>query len=102
MGVLLMLMTIGGVVVAAILFVAALYTGKRWLAKFALGGLVVWVVFYAAMLFGFSYLSKEQILGINQPKEFCGFYLDCHLHVSVTNVRTANRIGSLQANGTFY
>lgn len=102
MGVLLMLMTIGGLVVAALLLVASLVTKKVWLAKFTLGGVAIWLVFYAVMLLGYSAASKDRVLGLNQPKEFCGFYLDCHMHAQVTSVRTARQIGDRTANGTFY
>lgn len=102
MGVLLMLMTIGGLLVAGALFIVALYTGKAWLAKFVVGGVAVWFVFYLVMLLGFSLFSKEKTLGVNEPKEFCGFYLDCHMHTAVTAVRTSKTLGTRTANGMFH
>lgn len=102
MGVLLMLMTIGGLVVAGILLIASLITKKAWLAKFTLGGVAVWFVFYTVMLLGFSLRSKEQVLGLNEAKEYCGFYLDCHMHSEVTSIRTAKTVGDRTAQGTFY
>ena len=102
MGVLLMLMTIGGLLVAAILLVAAFWKKIDWLKKFVFGGLAVWLVFYVAMLFGFSFMSEEKVLALNEPKEYCGFYLDCHLHTSISGVRTAKQIGTQTAQGTFY
>lgn len=102
MGVLLMLMTIGGLVVAAILFAISVFTKKIWLRNFVFGGVAVWFVFYFAMLVGFSVTSKEKDLVRNEPKEFCGFYLDCHMHTSVTEVRTAKTIGNKTASGEFY
>lgn len=102
MGVLLMLMTIGGLIVAAVLFVIALYTGKAWLAKFVFGGVVVWFVFYFTMLIGVSIFSSEKTLALNEPKAFCGFYIDCHMHAAVKSVRMAKTIGSKTANGEFY
>jgi hypothetical protein len=102
MGVLLMLMTIGGLVVAGILLVTSLITRKIWLTRFTLGCVVIWFVFYAVMLLGFSLASKERVLGIGEPKEFCGFYLDCHMHAELTSVRTTDRIGDRTANGMFY
>ncbi len=102
MGVLLMAMTIGGLIVAAIFLTISLVTKKTWLTQFTLCGVAVWFVFYAAMLFGFSLASTEKTLAMNEPKEFCGFYLDCHLHTEVTGVRTSKNIGSLTANGQFY
>jgi hypothetical protein len=97
-----MLMTIGGLIVAAVLFVIALYTGKAWLAKFVFGGVTVWFVFYFVMLLGVSLFSKEKTLGLNEPKAFCGFYFDCHMHTAVTDVRKTKTIGGKTAKGEFY
>ena len=102
MGVLLMLMTIGGLVVAAILFLVSIATRKTWLRNFVFGGVTVWFVFYFAMLLGFSAASEEKELGLNEPKAFCGFYLDCHMHTAVTGVRRAKTIGNKAADGEFY
>jgi hypothetical protein len=102
MGVLLMLMTIGGLFVAIILLIAASLTKKTWLAKFTLGGVAVWLVFYGAMLLGFSLTSTEKVLANGEAKEYCGFYLDCHMHAAVTGVRTAKTIGPQAAKGEFY
>jgi hypothetical protein len=102
MGVLLMLMTIGGVVAAAVLLAISLVMRKAWLRNFVLGGVAVWFAFYAVMLFGFSLASKEKTLALNEPKEFCGFYLDCHMHTAVTEVQRAKTIGTRTAQGEFY
>lgn len=97
-----MMMTIGGLIVAAVLFAISIYTKKTWLRNFVFGGVAVWFVFYFAMLLGFSVTSKEKDLALNEPKEFCGFYLDCHMHTSVTDVRRAKTIGNKTASGEFY
>jgi len=102
MGVLLMLMTIGGVLAAIVLFIISLATGKLWLRNFVLGGVAVWVGFYAVMLFGFSLASKEKTLALNEPKRFCGFYLDCHMHTAVKEVQRTKTIGDRTARGEFY
>ena len=102
MDMLLMLMTIGGIILAAGLFVVALYTGKAWLAKFVAGGVMVWFAFYTVMLLGASFMSRDRLLEQNEPKEFCGFYFDCHMHASVTDVKTARTIGDRAAKGIFY
>ena len=102
MGVLLMLMTIGGLIVALILSGISFITKQMWLRKMVLVGVPLWFVFYAIILFGFSLTSKEKVLALNEPKEYCGFYLDCHLHTSVAEVRTAKTIGDQTAQGTFY
>ena len=101
MGVLLMLMTIGGLVVAGFLLAISLIGKKTWLRNFTLGGVTVWFAFYVVMLFGFSFTSTEKTLAVNEPKAFCGFYLDCHVHAVVTGVRTAKTIGYLTANGQY-
>jgi hypothetical protein len=102
MGVLLMLMTIGGLLTAVILLIVAFITKKRWLRNFVVGGVAVWVVFYSAMLLGFSLTSTEKVLAAGEPKEYCGFYLDCHMHTEVTKVRTERTIGDRAAKGMFY
>lgn len=102
MGVLLILMTIGGSVVAAILYAVAWLNGSVWLKKFVIGGVAIWLVFYVAMLLGSSWLSTERTLPIGEAKEYCGFYLDCHMHTAVNSVRTAKTLGDLTANGEFY
>jgi uncharacterized protein DUF4352 len=102
MGVLLMLMTIGGLIVAAILLVFAWLNESAWLKKFVLGGVAVWFAFYIAMLLGFSLSSKDKTLAIGEPKEFCGFYLDCHMHTAVDDVRRTKTLGDRKADGEFY
>jgi hypothetical protein len=102
MGVLLMLMTIGGLLTAVVLFIIAIVTKKSWLRNFVVGGVAVWFVFYAVMLFGFSLTSSEKVLAAGEAKEYCGFYLDCHMHTAVTGVRTAKQIGDKTATGEFY
>jgi hypothetical protein len=102
MGVFLMLMTIGGVIFAIILAAIALVTNRSWLLKFTLSAVAVWFLFYGVMLIGFSVFSKENTLSLNEPKAYCGFYLDCHMHTMVTGVHTANAIGDQSAQGMFY
>jgi len=102
MGVLLMLMTIGGLAVATPLLLFSLITKRTWLTRFTLAGIAIWFVFYGAMLLGFSLTSNERVLAVGEAKEYCGFYLDCHMHTAVTGVRTAKTIGDKQANGLFY
>ena len=102
MGVLMMLMTIGGLAVAAVLLAVSYFGKVKWLRKFTLGGVAVWFAMYAASLIGFSLVSQERTLSVGEPKQFCGFYLDCHMHAVVTGVRTAKQLGNLSANGTFW
>ena len=102
MGVLLMLLTIGGLGVAFLLMIVAGVTRAVWLAKFIFGAVGVWFGVYAVMLVTISLASEEKILGLNEPKAFCGFYLDCHLHASVSGVRKTKTIGNKTAVGEFY
>lgn len=102
MGVLLMLMSIGGLIAAGVLLVVSFLTNKAWLRNFVLGGVAVWFVFYAVMLVSASLKSNERTLALNEPKEFCGFYLDCHMHTAVSGVRKTKTIGDKTANGEFY
>ncbi|MCA1589365.1 MAG: DUF4352 domain-containing protein [Acidobacteria bacterium] len=102
MGVLLMLLTVGGVALAIVLLIVSVLTNSRWLRNFVLGSMAIWGIFYAAALIAFSLFSTERTLGLNEPKEFCGFYLDCHMHTAVTDVRKAKTIGDKRANGEFY
>ncbi len=97
-----MLMTIGGLIVAAVLLMISIATKNVWLRNFVFGGVAVWFVFYFVMLFGFSATINEKNLALNEPKEFCGFYLDCHMHTAVTDVRKTKTIGNKTANGEFY
>jgi hypothetical protein len=104
MGVLLILMTIGGLVVAAILFGIAWLHDSSWLKKFVLGSVAIWFAFYIAMLLGTSLMSKERLIAVGDTdgKAFCGFYLDCHLHAAVMDVTRTKTIGNKTANGEFY
>jgi hypothetical protein len=102
MGVLLMLMTIGGLLVAGVLLLIAVVTKKAWLGTFVFGGVAVWFAVYFSILFGVSVTSTDRDLALNEPKKFCGFYLDCHMHVSVKDVRRAKKIGNKIAAGEFY
>jgi hypothetical protein len=102
MGMLLMLMTVGGSIIAFLLLVFSLLTRKIWLRNFILGGITVWFAFYFVMLFGVSFLSEEKTLGFNEPKAFCGFYFDCHMHTAVSGLRKTKTIGGTEANGEFY
>lgn len=101
MGLLMLLLTVGGLIAAAFLLIIASVGQKAWLAKFTLGAVAVWFAFYAVMLVGFSLTSTEQVLGQGEAKEYCGFYLDCHMHMVVTGVRTAKQIGDRTTKGEF-
>jgi hypothetical protein len=102
MGVLLMLLTIGGLFLAILLMIVAGVTRQVWLAKFVFGAVGVWFGVYAILLVTVSLFSEERTLNLNEPKAFCGFYLDCHMHAVVTGVRKTKTFGNKTADGEFY
>ena len=102
MGAVLLVMTIGGLSAAAILLIVAFWKKIGWLKTFVLGGVTVWFVFYIMIFFIASGFSVEKTLSLNEPKEFCGFYFDCHLHAQVTDVQKTKNFGGRTANGDFY
>lgn len=102
MGAVFLLMTVGGLIAAAVLLIVARATKKVWLKHFVFGGLTTWFAAYLFLLFLGSFFSAERTLGLNEPKEFCGFYFDCHLHTAVAGVRKTKTLGDKTANGEFY
>lgn len=102
MGVILIMMTIVGLIVAAILLATARAAKKTWLKHFVFGGLTTWFAAYVFLLFCGSFFSREKTLALNEPKEFCGFYFDCHMHAEVSDVKKLKTYGSKTANGEFY
>lgn len=102
MGVLLMLLTIGGLFLAVLLMIVAGVTRQVWLAKFVFGAVGVWFAVYAVLLAAVSFFSVEKTLNLNEPKAFCGFYLDCHIRAAVTDVRKTKTFGNKTADGEFY
>ncbi len=101
-GVLLFIITIGGLAAAVLLLGVSLVTGRARLGTLASRGVLIWIVVYAVALLESSVTSKERILARNEAKEFCGFYLDCHLRVAVSDVQTARSIADRKAMGNFY
>lgn len=102
MGLLLMLTSIGGTALAAVLLVVAWLNNSAWLKNFVLGGLAIWFSLYGIALVSTSLMSEERTLGLNGSKEFCGFYLDCHLHAAVSGSRRVKQVGTATAKGEFY
>lgn len=92
-----MLATIGGSGLAFILMIIAVWTKQVWLSKFVSGAVAIWLVFYTTTLLGVSLASSEKTLRLHEAKAFCGFYIDCHMHASVTDVQTAKQIGDKTA-----
>jgi hypothetical protein len=96
-----LLLAVCGVFVALVLFVFAIRTKRVLFRNSVVGASLVLSVFYAASLLGCSLMSKPRTLALNEPKEFCGFYLDCHVHAKVTEVRRVKTIGEHTASGEF-
>lgn len=80
--------------------------GRRRRAGSLAAGLAGLIVFYVVTLVGVSLASRRHVLAPGEIKRFCGVYLDCHLGVSVDEVRTAATVGEpgrlLRAQGTFH
>lgn len=102
MGVRLILMTIAGLAAATFVLIISLIGKLIWLRNFVFGAVAVWLFLYSVMLLGTSLTSHEETLAITEPKAFCGFYLDCHLHASVNDVRQAKTLVDHTAAGEFY
>lgn len=102
MGAILLLMTIGGSILAAILLALAFWKKIIWLKHFVLGGVAVWFSFYVIIFLMSSIFSVEKTLALNEPKEFCGFYLDCHLNARISGVRKSKTFGRLAAQNEFF
>ncbi|MBK8810519.1 MAG: hypothetical protein IPN69_07265 [Acidobacteria bacterium] len=101
MGVILLLMTILGAACATVALAFAIFTKRTGFRNSVVVGAIAWCVLYAIALVGLSFLSEPSTIAMNQPKVFCGFYIDCHLHASVTDVRKSKSIGNLTARGEF-
>lgn len=105
-GMLLMGLSGLGLVGGGALVLYAVRTDRLDLAKyvglFALG----WAALYLVVLAGASLTSQETVLGLKERKAFCGFYLDCHVGISVEDVQRVARLGEgagqVQADGVFY
>ena len=102
LGILMMLFTVGLVVLATVVLVQARLKQRPapW-RRMALGA-AGWATVYLAMLLGSSLTSRERQLGLNEDKQFCGFYIDCHMQVAVTDVDTVRQIDTLKSGGLYY
>jgi hypothetical protein len=64
--------------------------------------LLVGVAAYGALLLGTSLGSRERILARGETLRFCGFYLDCHLGLTVEGVDRRDTLQGVRARGEFY
>jgi hypothetical protein len=95
-GVYLVLM-MGSVGAGCVLLAGALIawrTGRGRLALGCIGGGVGLAGLYLATLCAVSLASPCEVLARGEVKRFCGVYLDCHVGVSVDDVRTAASVGA--------
>lgn len=106
-GIAMLVLTVAAAAGAGILLVLArlqrrslLTVGTRLAVAIAL-----WAAVYATALVSTSLASTPRVLGLNETKKFCGFYLDCHRQVAVVSVDSAISAGSgtgaVQATGRF-
>jgi hypothetical protein len=102
LGILMILATLGLAVLATVALVQARLTQRPAPWRTVILGGAAWATLYVAMLLSASLTSREGLLGLNEDKKFCGFYIDCHMQVAVTRVDTARQAGSFQANGLLY
>lgn len=93
-GILMILGTFGLLALAVVAFVYSRLKGKPLPGKAMLLGGAAWVALYVGALAASSLSSQERLLGLNEDKQFCGFYLDCHMQVAVTRVDTTARRGA--------
>jgi len=102
LGILMILLTFGLAVLATVLLLQARLRQRPmpW-RSLALGG-AAWAALYLTLLLSASLTSRGRMLGLNEDKKFCGFYIDCHMQVAVTRVDTARQLGTLQANGLLH
>jgi uncharacterized protein DUF4352 len=93
-GILLLLVTVVAAFVGTVGVIHALLREKRELLQ-AIGlGALIWAAVYGAILLTMSLTSEPRVLGLHEAKRFCGFYLDCHMGISVEAVDTAKTIGA--------
>ncbi len=95
--------------VVGLALVRALVAWKRGrcsLARTLSGGAALLAVSYGGSLLVTAAASQQKILAAGEPKWFCGFYIDCHLGVSVDGVKKTASIpsatGPLRASDNFY
>lgn len=102
----LLLLTVIAIALSLAVMVFASFAKNYFLVKVVAGAAVLAVFVYFVFLLVASLNSKEKVLALNEPKSFCGFYLDCHMHVaviSVTKTKTISGSGGVRsASGNFY
>ena len=73
--------------------------------NFALGAALLLLLYGGGVVVA-SAASQERVLAPGETKWFCGFYLDCHLGISLQRSETATAVsgpaGRLTANGRYH
>ncbi len=95
-GVVFAMVALGGLALLALVGRRLVRSGVYAAAVAAVGG------GYGAALVATSLASHERLLAAGDTKRFCGFYLDCHLGVSVEGVALVPEIGGVRAGGAFH
>jgi len=102
MNALLLLGTVIGVAGLAVAAILSFLMGTRWRAA-ALGAAGLgWTGLYGAAVLVVSLASRETVLAVGTTKPFCGFYLDCHLGVSLQQDVMTPAIGDRRAGGNYH
>jgi hypothetical protein len=69
-------------------------------------GAGAWCALYVVTLVVVSLTSTPRVLDADEPKAFCGFYLDCHISVALEGVEIAETLGPdasrAEPEGVFY
>jgi hypothetical protein len=106
MGVPLLALTMLGLLAAGIAAVFATLRGRTRVARSIVLVAAAWVAAYASLLVVTSIASRERTLAFGETKRFCGFYLDCHLGLSVDGTEIVKSImspsGPVTASGMFH
>lgn len=101
-GVLCLILLLGGVVGGELLARLLPRWGQPEGARVVRMTMLLGVAAYGGALLGVSLTSKERVLAKGETLKLCGFYLDCHLGVSIQGVEQLPAIGSRRAGGVFY
>lgn len=102
----LLLLTVMAVGASAVIAFLAHRRRKSGIARTFFGGAAAIALLYTTGVIAASATSTEQTIEAGDIKWFCGFYLDCHLGISVerseklATMPTAN--GALKAAGSFH
>lgn len=97
------MMAIGGATIIA--FLAYRRNNPSVMRTFA-GGAAILALLYGGGVIAASAASREQLIERGETKWFCGFYLDCHLGMSVENSENVTALptadGPIKPAGSFH